>query len=96
MTETINIIYGGIGAIVAIAGVFWHFHRRSLDVEKRITKLESADLMLTEQVQYIKDNQGQLSARVERIETTLHQIDKNVIATSVKLEQILELLKARK
>ncbi|WP_311750734.1 hypothetical protein [Proteus columbae] len=85
---------GGGGCIIgAIGGLLWKLSKRNLEIEKRITQLEQADILLNQKVESIQESQNQISNKVERIETTLHQIDKNVITTTAMVQSLLDIIK---
>ncbi|QKN39862.1 hypothetical protein HHJ34_15865 [Escherichia coli] len=84
MTE---IIYGGIGVIALICGGLWRLHRNQLATENRLSKLESSDALLNQKFETMQSNHDQIADRVSRMEQTLHEIDRKVVAMDAKFDQ---------
>lgn len=92
MTE---IIYGGIGVIALICGGLWRLHRNQIATENRLSKLESSDALLNQKFETMQNNHEQMSDRVYRMELTLHEIDRKVVAMDAKFDQVIDLLKKK-
>ncbi|EHC2749476.1 hypothetical protein JTX96_000991 [Escherichia coli] len=92
MTE---IIYGGLGAIGLILGGLWKLHRNQVDTENRLSKLESNDALLNQKFETMQSNHDQIADRVSRMEQTLHEIDRKVVAMDAKFDQLIEFIKQK-